>query len=80
MSGVCVLCVVWLSDTHPVREFQERDKEVKANRLSSSEIQRLQEEAARKWAEERKDREEKTKRKSEESRMKYMEEVCSITS
>lgn len=71
---------VWFSATYPVREFQERDKEVKANRLSSSEIQRLQEEAARKWAEERKDREEKTKRKSEEGRMKHMEEVCSITS
>lgn len=69
-----------MSDAHPVREFQERDKEVKANRLSSSEIQRLQEEAARKRAEERKDREEKTKKKFEESRMKHLEEVCSITS
>ena len=53
--------------------------EVKANRLSSSELQQLQEEAAKRVAEERKAREEKTKKKSEVLRLRATDEVC-ITS
>ena len=48
---------------------------MKAHRLSSSELQQLQEEAAKRMAEERKAREEKTKSKSEALRLRAMEDV-----
>ena len=58
------------------REFEERDREVRANRLNSEELQQLQEEVARKKEEERKAREMKTRRRGEEIQTKIdVEEV-----
>ena len=58
------------------REFQERDQEVKANRLDPEKLQQMQEEATRKRGEERRERESKTRRKGEENRAsKNLEEV-----
>ena len=72
---VCVrVCV---RTGHPPREFQQRDREVKQSRLTSEELQKLQEEQARKREEERKAREGKTKRKVE-IRPNPLEEVWHI--
>ena len=57
-------------------QYQLRDQEVKANRLSAHDVQRLQEEVSRQQAEERKAREEKTRKKTPESAcLRHMEEV-----
>ena len=62
----------------PSREFQERDQEVKANRLSSAELERLQEETATRREEEKREREAKTRRKGEDIRLRKMEEVWPV--